>query len=225
MVQPPVVASSRAVDAPVTSVITLLADFVVAAMGVMWTALGAVPIAILFFSISVVLLYSMQRLSDLEMPGAGATVLAGMLLFSRAIVPEMMQKGLAGRSAGERLRGLAGLLGGIFFYAGVVAPKLYAGSRWGAIAVEVIFKVDLWLPRLGVVDPSAAVDIFMRVLGISSLLFTVAAAHSWRLPVDEDDEASIISESSIAAEANSSARHTAADAAAVSGPKLRRRAD
>lgn len=225
MVQPPVVASSRAVDTPDTSVFTLLADFVVAAMGVMWTAMGAVPIAILFFSISVGLLYSMQRLADLEMPGAGATVLAGMLLFSRAIVPEMMQKGLAGRTVGERLRGLAGLLSGVFFYAGVVAPKLYAGSRWGAIAVEVIFKVDLWLPRLGVVDPSAAVDTFMRVLGISSLLFTVAAAHSWRLPVDEDDEASNTSESSIAAQAHFPASNTTADAVAASGPNLRRRAD
>jgi hypothetical protein len=205
--------------APPPAAVALPANAVVAAVGAVWAALGAVPLALLFFAISLALLFAMQRVSSLEMPGAGATALAGVLLFSRAIVPEMMQRGLEGRPAGERLRGLVGLLAGVFFYAGALAPRLHAGSRWGALAVEVVFKVHLWLPRLGVDDPSAAVDAFMRALGVASLRAAAAAAHPWPPPAGEEAEA----RDGVPAAPEAEDSRPPASSAAATDTKLRRR--
>jgi hypothetical protein len=43
--------------------------------------------------------------------------------------------------------------------------------------VEVVFKTEHWLPRLlGVRQPHAAVDIFLRALGAAGVAATAAAA-------------------------------------------------
>ena len=140
-----------------------------------WYAIDAVPLPLSTFAVVAGGLWAMQAVGGVAAPGVGGTLLAGLLLFSRAFVPDAMRAAMEGRPVGERLRGLAGFIAGALFYAGVVGPRAYPGSRWGAIFLEVIAKTELWLPALGVRDPQAAVDSFVHALGTAGVALTIAA--------------------------------------------------